>query len=93
MKAYVVTEANRASLVGDFARRTPEPQEIEVEIHACGLNFADLLMLKGTYQDTPALPFIPGMEIAGVVSRCGAEVPESWLGQRVAPLNPTRLCG
>ena len=33
----------------------PEPSQgqIRIKIAACGLNFADLLMQKGTYQDTP----------------------------------------
>ncbi len=33
---------------------------------ACGLNFADLLMQDGRYQEHPALPYTPGMEFAGL---------------------------
>ena len=46
----------------------PEPSrgQIRIKIAACGLNFADLLMQKGTYQDTPEPPFTLGMEVAGL---------------------------
>ena len=50
----------------------PEPEAAPgsavVEIGAIGLNFPDLLTTKGLYQLRPELPFIPGCEIAGVVS-------------------------
>lgn len=35
---------------------------------AAGLNFADLLMIDGTYQFSPPLPYVPGMEFSGVVA-------------------------
>ncbi|MGR3313270.1 MAG: NADPH:quinone oxidoreductase family protein [Roseovarius indicus] len=65
---------------------TPEPKEGEVrlEIGACGLNFADLLMIKGEYQDTPEPPFTLGMEVAGTIEACGPGVDEALLGRRVA---------
>jgi NADPH2:quinone reductase len=43
-----------------------------VKIKACALNFGDLLMIKGTYQATPSLPFTLGMEVAGAVDALGA---------------------
>lgn len=49
----------------------PGPGMARVRIAACGLNFADLLMLKGQYQDTPALPFTMGMEVSGIVEAVG----------------------
>lgn len=65
---------------------TPEPKEGEVrlEIGACGLNFADLLMIKGEYQDTPEPPFTLGMEVAGTIEACGPGVDKALLGRRVA---------
>ncbi|TLP57610.1 NADPH:quinone oxidoreductase family protein [Parasedimentitalea maritima] len=64
----------------------PPPQEgqIQVQVFACGLNFADLLMQKSTYQDTPEPPFTLGMEISGVVTALGAQVRGFSLGDRVA---------
>lgn len=65
---------------------TPEPVkgEIRLRIHACGLNFADLLMSQGKYQDTPTPPFTLGMEVAGVVDALGPGVADPTPGTRVA---------
>lgn len=29
-------------------------------VHSCGINFADILMCMGKYQEKPELPFVPG---------------------------------
>ncbi|WP_299982232.1 NADPH:quinone oxidoreductase family protein [uncultured Ruegeria sp.] len=67
---------------------TPEPalaeHQVRVSICACGLNFADLLMQKGTYQDTPEVPFTLGMEISGIVVEIGNNVTNLAPGDRVA---------
>lgn len=64
----------------------PASGEALVRIAACGLNFADLLMLEGKYQDTPPTPFVPGMEIAGIVEALGKDTESCGLapGDRVA---------
>jgi NADPH2:quinone reductase len=66
----------------------PEPRpgegEIGVRIAACGLNFADLLMIRGEYQERPALPFTLGLELAGTVTEVGAGVSDFRPGDRVA---------
>ncbi len=61
-----------------------EHNQVRIAIRACGLNFADLLMQKGTYQDTPEAPFTLGMEIAGIVTEVGNNVAHLKLGDRVA---------
>ncbi|WP_438942696.1 NADPH:quinone oxidoreductase family protein [Primorskyibacter marinus] len=70
--------------MADLPLPEPGPSEIRIRIAACGLNFADLLMQKGTYQDTPALPFVPGMEVAGEVDAVGEGVDGFQPGARVA---------
>ena len=62
----------------------PGPGEVLVRTAACGLNFADLLMSEGRYQDTPPLPFTLGMEVAGTVEACGPGVSGFAQGARVA---------
>lgn len=42
--------------------------EVRVRLHACGINFPDTLTILGKYQFKPPLPFIPGVESAGVVA-------------------------
>jgi len=51
----------------------PEPGlgEVALRVAAAGVNFADLLMISGRYQERPPLPFTPGLEAAGVVTALG----------------------
>ncbi|KAJ9620408.1 uncharacterized protein PV06_03011 [Exophiala oligosperma] len=46
---------------------SPDPSKYLIKIHACGANFFDLLQIQGKYQHQPPLPWISGMEFAGVV--------------------------
>lgn len=62
----------------------PQTGEARIRIKACALNFADLLMAEGRYQEKPALPFVPGMEFAGVVDALGPDTAGPPLGTRVA---------
>ena len=66
-------------------REAPVPAkgEVLVRVVAVGLNFADLLMLKGTYQVRPPLPFVPGMEFSGVVEALGPDASGPSPGTRV----------
>jgi NADPH:quinone reductase len=59
------------------------PGTVRIAIHAAGVNFADTLLISGQYQDRPPLPFIPGMEVAGIVSELGAGVTHLKVGDRV----------
>lgn len=64
---------------------TPEPGQARLKIAAVGLNFADLLMAEGKYQEHPALPFIPGMEFAGRIDALHPDTPTALKpGTRVA---------
>jgi NADPH2:quinone reductase len=38
-----------------------------LEVHAAGVGFVDHLICRGEYQIRPPLPFVPGLEVAGVV--------------------------
>jgi NADPH2:quinone reductase len=84
MKAFRVSAHDSAPALADVTVPEPQSGEIRVAIHACGLNFADLLMVNGTYQDTPALPFTLGMEVAGTIDAMGADVAGFAIGDRVA---------
>jgi NADPH:quinone reductase len=69
--------------VGDVPAPKPKAGEVVVEIHACGVNFADTEWRRARYRPTP-LPWILGSEGAGVVVATGADVDASWRGRRVA---------
>jgi len=61
----------------------PGPGQVRIRVRAAGLNFADTLIVKGQYQERPPLPFVPGMEVAGTIEACGADVAGLALGERV----------
>lgn len=52
----------------------PGPGQVVVAVKACGINFPDTLIIQDKYQFKPELPFAPGGEVAGVVTRVGAGV-------------------
>lgn len=84
MRAYQKPSPDAPAAITQIKTPEPGPGQIRVQIAACGLNFADLLMLKGQYQDTPATPFTLGMEVAGTVDALGAGVTGFERGARVA---------
>lgn len=47
---------------------TPEPGEILIEVKAAPVTFPDTLMLEDKYQFKADLPYVPGAEVAGVVT-------------------------
>jgi len=84
MQALQVTDFGTPPRLQTIESPLPGAGEIQVRIAACGLNFADLLMQTGAYQDTPALPFTMGMEVAGTVSALGDGTTGPAAGTRVA---------
>lgn len=62
---------------------TPGKGEILMEIKATGVNFPDVLTVQGKYQFKPELPFIPGAELAGVVTEVGEGVTSRKVGDQV----------
>ena len=84
MLAYHITTSGAAPALISVPVPEPAADEIRLSIRACGLNFADLLMQKGTYQDTPEAPFTLGMEVAGEVNAVGNAVTGFAVGDRVA---------
>src|SRR5215475_14029318 len=69
--------------VADVAPPTAGAGEVVVDVLACGLNFPDVLVVQGKYQNRPELPFTPGSELSGVVADVGAGVTGFARGDRV----------
>ena len=61
----------------------PGPGQVLIRVEACGVNFADTLVVAGRYQTRPPLPFAPGGEVAGVVAALGEGVSGPAPGTRV----------
>ena len=85
MKALIVTEhgpLEKLSL-GEFPDPKPGKGEVLVDVHAASVNFPDLLVIGGTYQNLPPRPFVPGKDLAGVVAAVGEGVTRVKPGDRV----------
>ena len=76
MRAWQVKELGdpkNALTLEEVDDPAPGAGEVVVEVEAAALNFFDILLCKGEYQDKPELPFTPGAEVAGTVSAVGEE--------------------
>jgi NADPH2:quinone reductase len=64
----------------------PGPGQVVVDVRAAGVNYVDGLICQGRYQMKPAAPYVPGGEIAGVVSAVGDGVTRVQVGERVVAM-------
>jgi len=70
--------------LGNMPDPEPDDDQVEIMVKACGVNFADLLLISGRYQVRPDPPFVPGMEVAGRITRVGSAVETFRVGDKVA---------
>lgn len=90
MRAWQVHALGEPSEVLEFGVRpdpTPGPGQVLVAVHAAACNFPDILVCQGRYQEKPALPFTPGLEIAGEVVAAGPGA-RAGVGDRVLGTPP-----
>lgn len=86
MKAVMCTklgEPEVLEIVEIEAPGAPGPGEVAIALKARGVSFVDVLMVAGTYQMKPDLPFIPGQEAAGIITAVGENVTALQVGDRV----------
>lgn len=69
--------------IGDIPQAEPGPGQVSIRVSAVSLNFFDTLMVRGKYQNRPELPFSPGGEVAGTITRIGEGAAGFSIGQRV----------
>lgn len=62
---------------------SPGAGQVKIRVRAAALNFADILMVGGTYQEKPDFPFSPGLEAAGEILELGEGVSGFSVGERV----------
>ena len=85
MKAMQIAELNgpKALELVNIPEPVASPNDVIIDVKAAGVSFVDVLMTRGQYQDRPELPFVPGIEVAGVV-RSAPTNAEVSSGDRVA---------
>jgi len=85
MKALVCKELGSTDnlVIEEQADPVAGPGQVLVQIHAAGINFPDILVIKGLYQVKVEPPFIPGNEAAGIVTAVGDGVKHYKPGDRV----------
>ncbi|MGB8521824.1 MAG: zinc-binding dehydrogenase [Candidatus Acidiferrales bacterium] len=71
MRAMVVRKYGAPQVFEAREVLDPQPKagEALIRVKTIGVNFADLLQRMGIYPGTPKPPFVPGLEIAGVVEK------------------------
>ena len=72
--------------LGASAVIAPGAGQLRIRHHAAGLNFFDLLQVRGQYQIKPPFPVTPGAEVAGVIEAVGDGVTQFSVGDRVMAL-------
>lgn len=89
MKAWRVHEFGEpvdALHLDEAAAPEPGPGELLVRVAATTLNFNDIDGVRGRYRTVaPPLPYVPGMEVLGIVEGAGAGA-EGWIGKRVVAI-------
>ncbi len=84
-KSYRMAKAgaiNQLKLVEE-AIKEPASHQVQVKVHAIGLNFADVFAILGLYSATPQGSFVPGLEYSGEIIAIGDAVKDWKIGDRV----------
>jgi propanol-preferring alcohol dehydrogenase len=84
MKAAVVHQFKEPLHIEDVSTPEPGPDEAVFKVEAAGLCHTDIHAAHGDWPVKPTLPFIPGHEGIGIVTRLGSNVKEIKEGDRVA---------
>jgi NADPH2:quinone reductase len=90
MRAVLCTKSGGPAdlVIGDVAAPEIAPGHVRIAVAAAAVNFADTLMIAGTYQERPDHPFTPGLELAGTVAETGDGVSTVAAGDRVMAVVP-----
>lgn len=84
MKAIIVTDFGSTEVMKyqDVALPVMNANQVLICVKATSVNYADIKARYGNYRAT-SLPFIPGIDAAGIVEAVGSDVMELKVGQRV----------
>ena len=76
MKYIEITQAGGPEVLKVVQGKKPEIKEDEVliEVYATGINRPDILQRQGLYPMPKGVTQIPGLEVAGIISKIGSKV-------------------
>jgi NADPH:quinone reductase-like Zn-dependent oxidoreductase len=85
MKAMQVHETGSPDVLKyeDIDKPVPKSEQVLVKVISASVNWADVMLRKGTYPGMPSLPIVPGIDGAGIVESVGNEVTHVTPGQNV----------
>jgi propanol-preferring alcohol dehydrogenase len=92
MRAMLLERPKQALRLVEVPLPRPEPNQILIRVHACGVCRTDLHILDGELTE-PKLPLIPGHEIVGRVVQTGEKVENFRVGDRVGVPWVASTCG
>ena len=84
MQAMQLFELGQNLQSVDVPIPAPRKHQVQIKVKAVGINFADILICEGKYQERHELPFSPGMEVCGYVTGLGPECHGFEIGDRIA---------
>ena len=84
-------KAEKAFSIEDLKLEEPKEGQVQIEVEASGLNFADVMARRGMYAPVNKLPFILGYDVVGKVSAVGKGGSNNLIGKKVVSL--TRFGG
>ena len=69
MRAWVVRRLGTPDVMEleEFDEGSPPADRVRIRIESAAVNFPDALLVAGSYQVKPELPFVVGLEVAGTV--------------------------
>jgi len=70
--------------IGEAPQPIPGPGEALIDVAYCGCNFADTMIVSGTYPHPKGYPIIGGLEVSGRIAKLGPGVTSAQVGDRVA---------
>lgn len=85
MKAVIVSDFGGPDVLHyeDVPMPTPGENQVLIRVEATSVNFADIKSRIGNYHKGQHPPYIPGLDVAGVVEDVGTGVTKFKKGQRV----------
>lgn len=85
MKVITVTEFGSADVLRleERPRPEPSPNEVLIQVVNTSVNFADIKARQGRYHGVGQPPFVPGLDVAGIVVKTGARVQHLEVGTPV----------